>query len=144
MVPLRVSNNKFTYKWWYILKVHNGDFKRVGTLWGFVKGTKMMSFDPCCSLVAKNNLILNKWMFKKHQLNIIKWGPNSSWTCFTKLSCCSRWGTTHIHPSTQTCKRGLSSHLNHFALCTIWLCSLGVNPIKTSLACKYAMTSASS
>ncbi len=48
---------------------------------------------------------------------------------------------TFVHLTTFI-RKNCFSHLNHVGQCTTWSCSLGVNSIKISLACKYAMTSA--
>ncbi len=72
-----------------------------------------------------------------------KW-PNFSWPCLTRLSCCFRRSTTFTCPFAHICRNELPSLLNYLALCTTWSFSLGVNPIGTSFAYKYAMTHASS
>jgi len=72
-----------------------------------------------------------------------KW-PNPSWTCLIRISHYSRQGTTFTCPFAHIRKKELPFHLNRLALCTTWSFSLGVNPIGTSFACKYAMTNASS
>jgi len=72
-----------------------------------------------------------------------KW-PNSSWTCLIRISHCSRQGTTFTCPFAHIRRKESPSHLNRLALCTTWSFSLGVNPIRISFACKYAMTNASS
>ncbi len=72
-----------------------------------------------------------------------KW-PNSSWARLATLSHCYDRDTTFTYPFAHIRWRELPSHLNHLALCTTLSFSLSVNPIRTSLACKYAMTCASS
>jgi hypothetical protein len=56
-------------------------------------------------------------------------------------SCCFRRGTIRTRPSIHTRNKELPSHQNHFALWITRSCSLGVNSTRTSLACRYAITS---
>ncbi len=62
----------------------------------------------------------------------------------TRPSHCSRWGITHTHQFVHTHSKESFFHLNCLALWTIQSHSLGVNLIKISLACKYAITYESS